>query len=350
MGARLPVVLATIAVLGTGAVSCSSGSSGSPQTGLQRAMASVPASAAARTYFEYGSPAALRELGVLHPAALQGHGKFVDPKWIRVTGVGAQSLANVAFRLPQVLSLNMLAADSMVSIGQPPDSATRIDGAIHAAAVTAKLRGLGAKPRTFGAVKGLSFGPDNSVDVDSVLTRELGVVNQLDQVSVTDKRFAASPNAATLQKIVGDAHPSLLDTEPYGEMADCLGDVLAAIITTDGDSRVSMTGIGVRTPASASATRHEVVCLQPRAGATGTVLSAVRKRVAPDAADPTTKEPMSTYAAHTSVTSSGPFVAVDLTMKADRPPGFVIQLLQNRTLRFWDGSCTPRQLATARTC
>jgi hypothetical protein len=350
MGRGLAPGVAALAAFCLGAVACSSDSSARMQTGLQHAMASIPAGPAARSYLEYGSPAALRELGVLHPAALQHNGKLADPRWYGVIGVGAQSLANQAFRLPTVLGLNVFAANSDVSIGQPPNAAIRIDGAIDASAVTAKLRGLGAEPRRFGGARGLSFGPDNSVDVKSKIAQELSMVNQLDQVSVTDEHFAASPNGASLQQVIGDPDPSLLDTAPYGQMADCLGDVLAAVITTDGDSRVSMIGVGVRTPASATATRHEIVCVQPRAGATSAVLSAIRKNAAPDATDPTTNAPMSTYVVHTAVTSDAPFVQADLTMKPATPPGFVIQLLYKRAVQFWDRTCTPRQPALAHTC
>lgn len=334
----LPTVVAVAAALSL--VSCSSSSSGSPQTGLQQAMASIPATSPSRTYFEYGSPAALRELGVLHPAAIQHHGPISAPLWSPVIGIGAGSLANYAVLLPRVLSLNELAADTAITIGEPPNAATRIDGAIKPAAVSAKLRGLGAKPRMFGKVKGLSFGADNSEDLNSKLSRKFYVVNQLDQVVVTNQVFAASPNSATLQEVIGDNGTSLLDTGSYGAMADCLGDVLAAIVTGHGDSRTALIGVGVRTPASATATRHEVVCFQPRPGAATTVLGAVRHNVAPHTVDPTSNEPMSHFVTHAAVTSKGPFVQADLTMKSKTPSGFVVQLLFNRTLSLWDGSCT----------
>lgn len=340
-------VAAAVAVAATlSVVSCSSSSNGSPQTGLQQAMASVPASAAARSYFEYGSPAALRELGVLHPAAVHNNGKVFDPTWSRMVGIGTGSLADYATLLPRDLSLNVLTADNAITIGQPPNVATRIDGAINASAVTAKLRGFGAKPRTFGGVKGLSLGADNSVNVNSKLTRKLYVLNELDQVVVTNEQFAASPNSATLQDVIGDNGTSLLDTGSYGDMADCLGDVLAAVVTDDGSDRTALFGVGVRTPASATATRHEVVCFLPHNGARSTVLAAVRHYVAPHAVDPVSDEPMSKLIAHAAVTTNGSLVRADLTMRSQTPPGFVVPLLYNRVLPYWDGSCTTRQLAT----
>lgn len=343
MRRALPAAVATAALFAV--VACSSSSGGNPKTGLQQAMASVPASSASRTYFEYGSPAALRELGVLHPAAVQNNGKVFDPAWSRMPDVGTGPLGDRALLLPRVLSLNEFAADTAITIGQPPDIATRIDGAINPAAVSAKLRGLGAKPRTFGSVKGLSFGADNSENPNSKLTRELYVADDLDQVVVTNELFAASPNSATLQKIIGDNGTSLLDTGSYGDMADCLGDVLAATVTDQGDSRTALYGVGVRTPASATATRHEVVCFQARPGATSTVLAAVRHNVASDAVDPVSDQRMSYLVTHAAVTTEGSFVQADLTMSRHTRPGFVIQLLYNRVLPYWDGSCTARQLA-----
>jgi hypothetical protein len=109
-------------------------------------------------------------------------------------------------------------------------------------------------------------------------------------------------------------------------------------------------GVGVRTPASATATRHEVVCFLPRAGTERAVLGVVRKSVAPDANDLVTNQPMSNYIAHASVTSTGPLVRADLTMTSHTAPGYVVQLLFTRTVQFWDGSCTTQQFSQMHTC
>jgi hypothetical protein len=335
----MPLAVIITAVVSLGVLSCSSDSGGGdPQTGLAHALASVPSTPASRAYFEYGSPAALRHLGVIHPAAVEHDGRLVDPKWIRVTGVGTGSLNTVSLRLADALALNVFAADSAISIGEPPNTATEINGSLDASAIKAKLREFGAKPRRFGDVDGLSFGPDNSVDLKRDLTSELQVTNQLDQVTVTDQRFAASPNSATLQQILDDHGTALIDTDSYQGMSDCLGDVLAAIITTHGDSRASMIGIGVRTPASTTATRHEVVCLVPRPGAA--VMSSARNKVIPDDLGHKADSRLSADLAHAGVNAEGKFVQIDLTMKPGGLPGLVINLLFDRTIQYWDGSCS----------
>ena len=336
----MPLALMIAAVVSLGMLSCSSDSGSDPQTGLAQALASVPSTSASRAYFEYGSPAALRHLGVMHPSAVEHDGRLVDPKWIRVTGVGTGSLNTELLRLADVLALNVFAADTAISIGEPPNTATEIGGSLDASAIKAKLRELGAKPRRFGDVDGFSFGPDNSVDLKRDLTNELQVTSQLDQVTVTDQRFAASPNSATLQQILDDRGTALIDTDSYQGMSDCLGDVLAAIITTHGDSRAAMIGIGVRTPASATATRHEIVCLLPRPGAAAAVMSSARNKVVPDDLDHKTDNRSSAYLAHAGVNARRKFVQIDLTMKPGGLPGLVINLLFDRTIQYWDGSCS----------
>jgi hypothetical protein len=259
---------------------------------------------------------------------------------MRVTGVGTGSLNTVSLRLADALALNVFAADTAISIGEPPNTATEINGSLDATAIKAKLHDLGATPRRFGDVDGLSFGPDNSIDLDRDLTSELQVTNQLDQVAVTDQRFAASPNSATLQQILDERSTALIDTDSYQGMSDCLGDVLAAIITTRGDSRVTMIGIGVRTPASATATRHEIVCLLPRPGAAGAVMSSARNKAVPDDLGNNANSRLSAYLAHAGVATKGKFVQIDLTMKPGGLPGLVINLLFDRTIQYWDGSCS----------
>jgi hypothetical protein len=344
-GHRILLIVA-FAAISVSVLSCSRGAGANPPAGLQKALASTPATSTSRARFEYGSPAALRELGVLHPTAPEHNRSLVDPKWSRVMEVGTGALGSVSSRLAHVLSLDVYAADTAVTIGKPPDTATEIDGSLDASTITARLRALGARPRTFGGVDGLSFGRDNTIDPEGDVASDLHVTDQLDQVTVSDDRFAASPNSTALQRILDEDQTALLDTAAYRGMAHCLGDVLAAVITNRGDRRVSLIGVGIRTPASATATRHEIVCFRPRPGAVSSVVSSARTNAIPDdiASHPDARR--SGYLAHAAVTATGEFVRIDLTMRPNGVPGLVLELLDHGTVHHWDGACGPTRTRT----
>jgi hypothetical protein len=139
---------------------------------------------------------------------------------------------------------------------------------------------------------------------------------------------------------LADDGTAQLDTASYQAMADCLGDALSAIISNRGDRYVAVRGVGTRTPASATSTRHEIVCLPPKAGAGKAVLSWAGTNALPDDTGSGTHASLSEYLSHTGVTAVGKFVRIDLAMKPDGPPGLVFTLLYSGTVQYRDGACT----------
>jgi hypothetical protein len=221
----------------------------------------------------------------------------------------------------------------------PPNHATKIVGSWDVKAITAKLAGLGARPRGFGKTTGLSFAADNQVNLDSKLTEQTQVSTDFDQMVVTDQQIATSPNSAALQKAL-DPGKALLDAAAYGKLAGCLGDVVAAIVMKPtGASHSTLVGVGVRDPASAAATQHEVLCIQPASGRQSSVHRAVQRSLAPAATDPTTRAPVSTHVAATQVHDASGLVQAVLTMQPDTQLGYLIDGLQRGSSRYWDGSC-----------
>jgi hypothetical protein len=272
---------------------------------------------------------------------------LIDPRWNAVAGVGASDLAAYAAVLPKVIDLNLLATDSAVAIGNPPNRATRLDGALDSKAISAKLSALGAQPRSFGGTDGLSFGADNQINLSSKLGRDYGpLAITLDQLVVTGNAFATSRNATTLEAVLDPGSQSLLATGQFGDLADCLGDVVAAIVlTTHQDKNAALVGVGVRAPSSADAAVDDVLCVLPKPGAQPAVHDSLAQRLDPKSTDPATNSPISTYAAKTAVDDSGDLVRAVVTLHAKAPAGYLIQALLRNAVAYWDGSCTTADLA-----
>lgn len=336
-GSAVAVALLTVLV------ACSSSGLTPERTALAAAMDSVSGSGPASTYFEFGDLAAMRRLH-MSTATGPGTGKPAQ-RWQRIVGLGSSQLAQYSRLLPQYTALRIFAADRAVTIGQPPNTAIRLDGAINAAAIRRKLVALGAKPRAFGDTTGLSFGADNSVHLNSPLASELYLVNQLDQVVVDKHRFAASPNAATIEKAL-DGGKSLLATGDEAKLADCLGDVIAAVIVAPTkDARTTLIGVGYPRPASATGVAHEVLCADPAAGQQQAVRDAFKRQLAPSATDPARQVPLRSYVSSTAVPQAGSMVQAVLTLRDSAPVGYLLAGLVQNLYRVWDGSCTATQFA-----
>ena len=308
---------ATAALVATSCSSSSGDKASSSSGGVGAAMATVSGAGAASTYFEYGNMKRLRELGVVNATAQGGTDHVVDTVWEHVVGYGASAVAASARLLPGVIGLNLFASDRAVTIGTPPNTALRIDG-VDTDAITARLTKLGAKPRDFDGTSGLSFGRDNAI-ADNRIRQTLFLPNQLDQIIATDGSFAASPNAATLEKVRGH-EASLLDTGRYHDIADCLGDVIAAAVSASKPrDRSTVRAVGVRDPGSLHGQVSEVVCFVPASGQHDAVLAAAKAHLSRSAYDPVSRQPLSQYATDVAVDAPGALVRAVLTTPSGSP-------------------------------
>lgn len=305
----------------------SSGGGGGSTTGFAGALDSVSATGAV------GNIARMRELGIIDDAK-----HSTDPRWSRVAGVGFERLANYTALLPGAIGLDVYRADRAMSVGRAPNTAIRIDGAIDAGAVTSKLKSLGAKARTFDGTTGLSFGTDNSIDPAGPLSQRLHMVNELDQVVVDPHRFAASPSGTALGPVLGHGDP-LLDAPHMRQIADCLGDVVAAIVSTPPRGHNSaVIAVGVRDPGSLGKPHEEVVCSAPADGRSDAVRAAFGRSFALSAVDPRSREPLSHYVGAAKVDTPDGTVRAVLTVQADQSPGYVFVAYQVNGATSWDGS------------
>ncbi|HZZ95985.1 MAG TPA: hypothetical protein VFE19_03160 [Jatrophihabitantaceae bacterium] len=329
---------AAAAVLAVALTACSSDSNGAGSTELAKAMSSVNGAGAAKTEFQFGDMKRLRELGIADPKAKP----VIDARWQLVVSYGAGRFTSLSIGLSKLIALDILATDTMVTIGTPPNTAVRISGGVEKTAVTAKLKALGAKPRTFGGTSGLSLAPDNAINRMPALANP-GLLNDLNQVVVDDDSMTMSPNGATLQQALGN-RSSLLDADGYRDLADCLGDVIGADIrpAPPSDRNAAVYAVGVRDPGTKAGPDREVVCVLPRKGNSGAVHAAFAKNLALSAPDPITRAPISQYLAKSKVGSIGEAVQAVLTAKSKTPIGYALGSLLRGALPVLDGSCQPK--------
>ncbi|GAA2883457.1 hypothetical protein GCM10010517_46660 [Streptosporangium fragile] len=232
---------------------------GATAGGLREMMGKLAADGPAAAYLDYGDMAHWRKLGVVTSGGLGG-----DSRWLRAVGTGFGQLASSAALLPEPTGINVYGADRAVFSGIPPKAAVRVEGTLDAAAIRAKLTALGAKPRTIGGQEGLSLAADNAIDQDSVQVTKLSLLNQLNQVVVTDSALVAGSAAAPVASALGGG-PSLAAEPGHAAVADCLGDVVAAIVAEPPEpGGVALYGVGLRRPATPDAQAVNVVCVLPR--------------------------------------------------------------------------------------
>ncbi|GAA5038380.1 hypothetical protein GCM10023259_002970 [Thermocatellispora tengchongensis] len=226
--------------------------------GLRDALAEVSGTGPAAAYFEYGEPAWWREMGV---TGASGEGR----RWLPASLSGLGDLARAAKALPEATGIDPAAGERAVTIGLPPRQAFRFDGDFDAAAVRGKLTALGAQPRRFGGHDGLSFSPGAEVDLSRRLVP--GVTSQLNQVVATGTTIAAAPMPQSLEAVLGKG-PSLADSPDHAAVAECLGDVAAAmIIPPQAPGTVTLYAAGLRRPAALGDAPVNVVCVLPAASA-----------------------------------------------------------------------------------
>ncbi|GGS67431.1 hypothetical protein GCM10010156_27970 [Planobispora rosea] len=298
-------------------------------TGLRAAMAEVSGEGPAALHFEYGDLAHWRDIGL---ATDQGPGR--DKTWLPVIGYGLGELVRAGRPLTERTGITPYAADHAVSIGVPPDTAVRIDGGVDVEAIKTKLTVLGGRPGKIGDHDGLSLADDHALDPDGPLI-DLGLVNQLNKVVVTGSTVAVGSAAAPVSAVLGGER-SLVDVSAHAAVADCLGDVVTAVLTVpQGSGAVALYGVGLRRPASPGDTPVNVICVAPRSGA----ITAVRQALTAEltTAAPTTQG--TRYGDHAEEIEHDEVVRGDFTvlratlaLAPGTPASFVHRMLLTRDL------------------
>jgi hypothetical protein len=238
-------------------------------TGLHQALTRVAANDATRKWVTYDATGKLTKLVGKHPTG-SGFGTLL---------LDGTDLGPMAQLLPGDTGIAALDADYGVSAGLPPDTVSVLAGGQHADQIGKALTGSGWTRSGDRYV-----GPDvTAVTDDSKVQYALNLAQvRTDGADVIFGKAKADLGAA--------GHPggkSLADDQPTAALADCLGDVVVAQLSTDFLSPVSSSrltpaqqaalakqrpagiqldklrevAVGVRTPKSTSDTPRAVVCV-----------------------------------------------------------------------------------------
>jgi hypothetical protein len=230
-----------------------------------RALATVKATSESRAYFAWNDLAVTRKLAGYPTQIAQLAKAKPNSLWVNVFGIGMDDLETVEPELTSRTSINVLAADQAIQIGELPNAAARIDGpGIDAASITRSLQGLGAKQVSIGGRTFLAFGAQRSINIDGPLGR-FGVGSQLDRSVVEGHTLVAGSAVAPVVALLGGS-PSLASDPPYRAAAACLGNVVNAEIATPialgaVGSAAELVAIGDQQPTSASTPVTEKLCM-----------------------------------------------------------------------------------------
>ncbi|HZC70876.1 MAG TPA: hypothetical protein VE442_09295 [Jatrophihabitans sp.] len=201
---------------------CSSSGGGRTQSSaLADALSHIPDTALARANVEFGRPAAA--------LAADGEDATSGP-YGRALGYGLDVLATEDAHGDQQLGLNVRTADYAVTAGESPHSGVLVSG-VNTSAAGSKLTALGASQSASDGGTVYRFRPDNQVNMGDKLAKAFPTaVSMLDVVRLdgSDVRFGPSSSALDITRTTG---PSLLDDAAYSDLASCLDNPLAAVLT-----------------------------------------------------------------------------------------------------------------------
>ncbi|MEU4443600.1 hypothetical protein AB0K14_08980 [Actinosynnema sp. NPDC050801] len=214
-----------------------------PETGLLGALAGARSTAESSVLVEYGDVAAVRAL----------LGKDAE-RFKGLSGYGYSDVAGRGQVLPELVGFDPARAATALRVGQAPMWAAVLRMDVDVAAVEAKLAGLGGRRAGSGA---WITGEDNEVDADGPLA-EAGIVTGFQQVRVEPGSVAHSPSGEALKWVTESPGERSLAADPMiGELARCLGEVSAAVISKPKSGLP--VAAGVRTTPAGEST--EVVCV-----------------------------------------------------------------------------------------
>jgi hypothetical protein len=278
--------IAAVAALTLCLAACQSGASSSAAgSDVRDGMASVQDNPLSRRFFGWSDQAGLRKLTGITSYTNAGNTKKVNSTWSRLTAAAVPDLAGLEPQLTSSTGIDLYKGTRAITVGVPPNTAGRIDGA-DTGAVAKQLKVLGVTPQS---TKGLSISvlaPDDQVAVGNP---HLGgdVYLALNRLAVKGSTVAFGLASGPLNVVLGGGR-SLADDPDEAAMAQCLGDVVVAQVTTPpagAAAGVTLVGVGVRRPASPTDRVSEVLC-EVAGNSTDAVASNMVARTQPDSALP----------------------------------------------------------------
>ncbi len=301
------------------------GCSGDPageESGLRGALARAGADGNTRAYVEYGDVARL--------TALAKDGK----RFLGISGYGYGPIASTSRVMADELGFDPAAMDGGLVVGRPPDQAGVLWGDYDVDALDRELAGRGIPAEDSRGGRRWTSAADKEIKLDGPLAG-VARTSELNDIRTAPGSFAYSSARAGLDLVTAPGGGTLADDPLMRRLSRCLGDVVAAVVTTaEGDATTY--AVGIRAPSARDVT--EVACLAP-----GGDPKAVRDRVARELEDgsaPSTRQPWRELLPHASadLVQFGLIVRIEAKPGPDDPVGRVMQMLQTRDLAALAGS------------
>ncbi len=218
----------------------------------------------------------------------------------RALRLGAGSLVDLYVTLSGDTGINLLHEDYAITAGNPPQSVALLHGGQDASQVTSHLTKLGWKQAS-----GTLTGPSSPAGGGEAAAEYMLQLHKV-RPDGTDVAFGGS--RADLGNIGSPSGSTLAGDPVVGALANCLGDVVAAQFSVGGDlggrNPVAL-ALGIRTPASNTATPQAVVCVAWPSQAAAAQYAADARKALSSGQSATMKQPYSALLTHTSVTSVG---------------------------------------------
>jgi hypothetical protein len=305
-----------VAAVLAGVVGCSEDDAGG--SGLLEALGKVRATDSTRGYVEYGNLVATRGLR-------EADGK----RFAILGGFGMGQLRSYSKVLAEDLAYDGLAQRAAISAGSPPDWSAIIWGDYDVNAVNNKFAELGIERDGNGDTTTWTSSADGDIELRNPLVT-IGGPGSLNNVRTAPGSFAFSPKRDTLSWVTNPGGDTLAEDQTMKTLAQCLGDVVAAVIARN-PGAAEMLAVGVRAPSASDVT--DVICVTPGTGDP----AAIRDHVSGELSNGTsarTNRPWSEVLPNAKVELAGFPTAVRITATpgADKPPGRPIQMVANRDL------------------
>lgn len=293
-------------------------------TGLQAALGRVAANDKTRQYVEYGEVARLSRLvedGVRYRSLL---------------GYGFSPFATGYRIMADELRFDPTRMNGAVMAGQPPDQSGVLWGDYDLEAVERALadRDIPAEDSADG--KRWTSAGDHELSPDGPLV-DIVPTAGLNDIHTADGTFAYSSSRAGLEAVTEPGEDTLAGDPLLVRLADCLGDVSAAVLVTKVEGDPMSYAVGVRAAEDGAAT--DVACIAPPEGDA----KALRDRVEGELKTgkvPSVQQPWADLLpkATVDVVEDGSVVRVEAKPAEDEPVGRVMQMLQKRDLPALAGS------------
>jgi hypothetical protein len=303
-----------------GVAGCSDDADGGGGSGLMAALGKVKATDSTRGYVEYGNLDATRSL---HEADKK--------RFVLLTGFGTGELRNYArvTASAEGLGFDPQAQRTAIAAGSPPEWAAIIWGDYDVNAVNGRFAELGIERSANGDTTTWTSSADGDIDLRDPLVQIAGP-GTLNNVRTAPGSFAFAPKSQTLSWVTDPGGDTLAGDQTMKSLANCLGDVVAAVINRSRDSDATI-AVGVRAPSTTDVT--EVICVAPGTRDPASIRDHITSELA-DGRAPATGGPWSDLLPNAKAELAGlpSAVRVTATPEADKPAGRVFQLMVNRSL------------------